>query len=174
VIEMWRASCDGTRWARTQLIAACAALLVAPALGCGGGEEPSEKVSSEPVAASPAAAAVQPDDTAVEIDVAETAEISETADGAEVVEVEEVVVESEPAQPELAAATPALPDVAAPPPAAAAPQARTHTVQRGETLRLIAEHYYGSRNRADEIYQANRSTLADPNRIQVGQVLAIP
>jgi nucleoid-associated protein YgaU len=130
----------------------------------------------EPIAASPAAPAAQPDAAAVEVDVAEVveaadgaavaevAEVVEAADGAALVEVEEVVVEPEPA----------LPDVAASPPAAAAAQARTHTVKRGETLRVIAEHYYGSRNRADQIYQANRGTLSDPNQIQVGQVLAIP
>jgi len=117
---------------------------------------------SEPTADSPAAAAAQPDETAVDLGVAE------------ITEVEEVVVETLPAQPELAAETPALPDVAAAPPAAAAPQARSHTVKRGETLRLIAEHYYGNRNRADEIYQANRSTLSNPTQIRPGQELVIP
>lgn len=120
----------------------------------------------EPIADSPAAAAARPDASEVELGSPDVVEVTEV--------VEEVVVEPEPEQPELAAEAAALPDVAAPPPAAPAPQARIHTVKRGETLRLIAEHYYGSRNRADEIYQANRSTLSDPNQIRPGQKLAIP
>ena len=121
---------------------------------------------AEPIADSPAASAALPDEAEVAPGIPDVVEVTEV--------VEEVVVETEPAQPELTAEAPALPDVAAPPPAAPAPQARIHTVKRGETLRLIAEHYYGNRNRSDEIYQANRSTLSDPNRIRPGQKLAIP
>ncbi len=164
---MWRASRDDMRWARMQLAAGCTALLLAPVLGCGAGEEPAATAPAEPIADSPAASAALPDEVEVAPGIPDVVEVTEV--------VEEVVVETEPAQPELAAEAPALPDVAAPPPPAApAPQARIHTVKRGETLRLIAEHYYGSRDRADEIYQANRSTLSDPNRIRPGQKLAIP
>ncbi len=163
---MWCASRDEMRWARMQLAVGCAALLLAPVLGCGAGEEPAAMAPAEPIAESPAASAALPDEAEVAPGIPDVVEVTEV--------VEEVVVETEPVQPELAAEAPALPDVAAPPPAASAPHARIHTVKRGETLRLIAEHYYGNRNRADEIYQANRSTISDPNRIRPGQKLAIP
>jgi nucleoid-associated protein YgaU len=158
-MDMWEFSVRGTRWGRVPVAVACAALFVVPMIGCGSGEEPSASAPSEQLGGQPAAAAPQQDELAVETDI---------------VEVEEVAVVAEPVVVEPAAETPELPDVAAAPPAPVAPQARTHTVQRGETLRVIAEHYYGNRNRADEIYQANRSTLSDPNRIRPGQVLAIP
>ena len=95
----------------------------------------------------------------------------------EALEAQDLVVEAPPApavEEVVVVEVPELPDVAAPPPAPAPAQTRTHTVQRGETLRLIAERYYGSRDRSDEIFQANRGTLADPNRIRPGQVLTIP
>jgi nucleoid-associated protein YgaU len=158
---MWRFSCDGIRRTRARVAAAaaCTALCAAPTLGCGSGEEPSATAASEQLGGQPAAAAPQLDERVVETDV---------------VEVEELVVETEPVVVEPAIEPVELPAVAAAPPVPAAPQARTHTVERGETLRAIAEHYYGNRNRADEIYQANRSTLSHPNRIRPGQTLAIP
>jgi nucleoid-associated protein YgaU len=142
----------GTRSTRTT--AAGAAALAALAIGCGSAEEPPATAASEPLGGSPAAAALQADEPELELDT---------------VEVDELVVDVEPAEP-----APDLPDVAAAPAAPATSKARTHTVARGETLRVIAEHYYGDRNRAREIFEANRGTLSDPNRIQPGQELAIP
>lgn len=49
---------------------------------------------------------------------------------------------------------------------------RTHTVEPGETLWVIAERYYGDGNRFHEIAEA--SGIADADRVNVGQVLNIP
>lgn len=168
---MWQMRCEGWRGSSGSSVrraAPFAALLAAAAVGCGSAEEPP---ISEPI---PPLAAEAPalDELDAEIDV---------------LQVDEVVVEQVPAPPtgekvapapppdeKVAAEVQELPAVAAPPPVVAPPQTRTHTVRRGETLRLIAEQYYGSRSRADEIFQANRGTLSDPNRIRPGQVLTIP
>lgn len=55
-------------------------------------------------------------------------------------------------------------------PAAAA----EYTVQRGDSLWKIAKEQLGSGTRWDEIYEANRDAIWDPNLIYVGQVLQIP
>jgi protein involved in polysaccharide export with SLBB domain len=47
-------------------------------------------------------------------------------------------------------------------------------VARGETLWAIADQVYGAPWRWPEIHEANRATIADPNRIWPGQELAIP
>lgn len=60
-------------------------------------------------------------------------------------------------------ARPAEPDVA-----------RNHTVEKGDTLSAISNRYYGSANRWEEIFNANRDQLDDPDLIQPGQVLRIP
>jgi N-acetyl-anhydromuramyl-L-alanine amidase AmpD len=49
---------------------------------------------------------------------------------------------------------------------------RTYTVKAGDTLKLIAEQFYHDPSKSDLIAKANN--LADPNNIQVGQVLQIP
>jgi len=52
---------------------------------------------------------------------------------------------------------------------------KTHTVARKETLYSIARMYYnGDQSRWKEIYEANRGSISDPNKIRVGQVLTIP
>jgi nucleoid-associated protein YgaU len=61
--------------------------------------------------------------------------------------------------------------VAAP---AADPYAQYHVVAKGETLSKIAEQYYGDKMLYPKIFEANRSILKDPNKIQVGQKLRIP
>ena len=50
----------------------------------------------------------------------------------------------------------------------------TYAVHRGDTLRGIAEWFYGDPSRWREIYAANRSTLRDPQEIEAGMVLRIP
>jgi len=50
----------------------------------------------------------------------------------------------------------------------------THTVQAGETLRGIALKYYGTKERWEDIYKANRSTIPSPHEIKLGQKLIIP
>jgi nucleoid-associated protein YgaU len=52
--------------------------------------------------------------------------------------------------------------------------ARTHTVQRGDTLSAIAKKYYGNANAYTKIFEANKNILKDPDHIYPGQVLTIP
>ena len=58
--------------------------------------------------------------------------------------------------------------------ASTAPQARTHTVKRGDTLWALAAKYYGSGAQYPKIYKANTDKISNPNLIYVGQVLTIP
>lgn len=51
---------------------------------------------------------------------------------------------------------------------------RTHVIKAGETLSSIANRYLGSPNRFQEIFDANRQTLADPNRLPLGIAILIP
>jgi nucleoid-associated protein YgaU len=52
--------------------------------------------------------------------------------------------------------------------------ARRHTVATGDTLAGLAERYYGDREKAEEIYSANRDLLSSPNELPAGTVLVIP
>ncbi|MBB1087265.1 LysM peptidoglycan-binding domain-containing protein [Lysobacter sp. SG-8] len=54
------------------------------------------------------------------------------------------------------------------------PVEQVHTVEKGETLSAISQHYYGKASRWNDIFQANRDQLDDPDRIFPGQVLKIP
>jgi len=58
------------------------------------------------------------------------------------------------------------------PAAAAGP--RTHTVAEGETLSLLAFKYYGSPNKWDKIFDANRDKLKNPDQVRPGMVLKLP
>lgn len=49
-----------------------------------------------------------------------------------------------------------------------------HTVEKGDTLWAIAEKTLGSGARYNEIFEANRPMLTDPDKIYPGQVLRIP
>jgi len=51
---------------------------------------------------------------------------------------------------------------------------QTYTVKSGDTLSKISKQFYGDANEYMRIFYANRDTLRDPDRIQVGQQLAIP
>ena len=51
---------------------------------------------------------------------------------------------------------------------------RTYKVQPGDSLSKIAKEFYGNANDYNKIFEANRGTLNDPNKIQVGQELVIP
>ncbi len=48
----------------------------------------------------------------------------------------------------------------------------TYKVQKGDSLWTIAQKFYGNGTRYKEIASAN--SIADPNKIQVGQILKIP
>ena len=54
------------------------------------------------------------------------------------------------------------------------PAGSTHTVEKGESLSVIAKQHYGKASLWTRIYDANRDQLDDPNRIKPSQVLNIP
>lgn len=51
---------------------------------------------------------------------------------------------------------------------------RTYTVQPGDNLSKISQHFYGSANQYNKIFEANRDQLSNPDQIRVGQTLKIP
>lgn len=54
------------------------------------------------------------------------------------------------------------------------PAVKTVRVQRNDTLRRIAMRVYGSQDRWQDIYEANRDILRKPEDVRVDQVLVIP
>lgn len=52
--------------------------------------------------------------------------------------------------------------------------ARYHTVVSGDTLSGLAKHYYGDHALFNNIFNANRDQISDPNKIKPGQRLRIP
>ena len=54
------------------------------------------------------------------------------------------------------------------------PAIRRHIVKDGDTLAALAEQYYGDREKADLIFQANRDVLRDFDDITPGSRLIIP
>jgi nucleoid-associated protein YgaU len=50
----------------------------------------------------------------------------------------------------------------------------TYTVKSGDTLSRIAKELLGNANAYQEIFEANRDQLSDPDKIRPGQVLKIP
>lgn len=59
-------------------------------------------------------------------------------------------------------------------PATNAPQTKTYTVKKGDTLWGIAKKYYGNGAKYPTIYSANKGKIKNPNLIYVGQVFTIP
>jgi nucleoid-associated protein YgaU len=57
---------------------------------------------------------------------------------------------------------------------ASSPVGQTYTVKAGDTLSRISKEFYGDANEYMRIFYANRDKLKDPDRIQVGQELAVP
>jgi LysM repeat protein len=51
---------------------------------------------------------------------------------------------------------------------------RFHTVRRGDSLSSIAAEHLGSAARFEELYEANRDLLRNPNDLRIGQQLRIP
>ena len=49
-----------------------------------------------------------------------------------------------------------------------------HTVEKGDTLWGISKKHYGNGAHYNEIFEANRPMLSDPDKIYPGQVLRIP
>ena len=52
--------------------------------------------------------------------------------------------------------------------------AQSYTVKAGDTLSKISKQFYSDSNEYMRIFYANRETLKDPDKIQVGQELKIP
>jgi len=50
----------------------------------------------------------------------------------------------------------------------------TYTVKAGDTLSKIAKQLLGDANAYNDIFEANRDQLSDPDKIKPGQVLKIP
>jgi LysM repeat protein len=76
-------------------------------------------------------------------------------------------------------APPPPPAPAPPPPAPApdpapAPEAKTYTVESGDTLSGIAQKVLGDGNRWHEIFDLNQDQIDDPNVIFPGEVLKLP
>jgi len=57
---------------------------------------------------------------------------------------------------------------------AAPASARVYTVLEGDSLARISVRYYGTSNRWQEIYNANRDLLKGANALRPGQQLKIP
>lgn len=51
---------------------------------------------------------------------------------------------------------------------------KTYTVQSGDTLSKIAKEFYGNASKYQQIFEANKPMLKDPDKIYPGQVLRIP
>jgi nucleoid-associated protein YgaU len=54
------------------------------------------------------------------------------------------------------------------------PAPRTYVVQKGDTLINLARRYYSDPARWKDIWQANRNTVPNPDRIMPGQELVLP
>ena len=66
------------------------------------------------------------------------------------------------------------PKVAVSVPASADPAVRTYVVKKNDTLEKVSAAVYGDPGKWRRIYEANKDTLKSPNKIYVGQKLAIP
>jgi len=53
-------------------------------------------------------------------------------------------------------------------------QSRTYVVKKGDTLQKISEKYYGTTKRWNKIYQANKKTIKDFDKLTEGTKLVIP
>ena len=55
-----------------------------------------------------------------------------------------------------------------------APEGRSYTVQKGDSLSRIARELYGDASEWRKIWDANRDQINDPDLIHPGQVLNVP
>ena len=67
-----------------------------------------------------------------------------------------------------------VPQGGAPAATATPTESRMYTVKSGDTLSKIAQQAYGEANKYQQIFEANRPMLKDPDEIYPGQVLRIP
>jgi nucleoid-associated protein YgaU len=54
------------------------------------------------------------------------------------------------------------------------PEAKYHTVVKGDNLSKISKEFYGTPNKYQVIFEANKPMLSHPDKIYPGQVLRIP
>lgn len=54
------------------------------------------------------------------------------------------------------------------------PDARSYTIQKGDTLSAIAQRFYGKASYWRRIHEANRDAIPDPDRIFPGQTITLP
>lgn len=52
--------------------------------------------------------------------------------------------------------------------------ARSYTIEKGDTLSGIAQRVYGKASHWQRIFEANRDTIDNPDRIFPGQVITLP
>ncbi|MDH7454425.1 LysM peptidoglycan-binding domain-containing protein [Luteimonas composti] len=52
--------------------------------------------------------------------------------------------------------------------------ARSYTIEKGDTLSAIAQRVYGKASHWQRIFEANRDTIDNPDRIFPGQVIVLP
>ncbi|MFI3254656.1 MAG: 5'-nucleotidase C-terminal domain-containing protein [Eubacteriales bacterium] len=107
----------------------------------------------------------------------ETEEVEPEEVEPEVVEPE--VVEPEVVEPEVVVPEVVVPEVVVPEvvePEVVEPEVATgrYVVKNGDNLSHIARDLLGSANRWNEIYEANRDIIKDPNWIYIGQEFVIP
>ena len=55
-----------------------------------------------------------------------------------------------------------------------APEFTSYTIASGDTLSKIAKEHYGKASAWREIFEANRDTIENPDRIFPGQVIKLP
>ena len=51
---------------------------------------------------------------------------------------------------------------------------QSYTIEKGDTLSKIAKEHLGSANAWKQIFEANRDTIDDPDRIFPGQIIKLP
>ncbi len=65
--------------------------------------------------------------------------------------------------------------VQTPPPSMKAPEAvKEYTIERGDTLSKIAKKFYGNAGDWKKIYEANKTTIKNPDLIYPGEKIIIP
>src|SRR5215469_10959072 len=83
---------------------------------------------------------------------------------------------------QIKAVNPAYDDITAditvdstlPQPSPASGPKQTYKVQPGDSLSKIAKEFYGNADEYMRIFEANKDTLKDPNKIQTAKELVIP
>ncbi len=52
--------------------------------------------------------------------------------------------------------------------------AQTYTIEKGDTLSAVSKRFYGKAKFWRQIFEANRDTIKDPDRIFPGQTIKLP